>query len=197
MKLVLLALFFPIFCFAQNGQKKLTDGVLDSVQGTSVVLKNYEVIFQKVYTSKLTADELGDQLFKLLSTTKGFRFDRRISPDGDQLIGRLVCYEVDARRYNGYTVFGAGGILSYPVDASVIVNVKDFKYRVTVSELSFNNMPTQVKGEFRDIKLSDYITKKNRSRFGTGKSDQKIARAIDQDLSDKFDLQKYILSEDF
>lgn len=197
MKLILFALFFPLFCFAQNGQKKLTDGAVDSVPGTSVVLKNHEVVFQKIYTSKLTADELGDQLFTLLSTTKGFRFDRRISPDGDQLIGRLVRYEVDAKRYNGYTVLGISGILSYPVDASVVVSVKDFKYRVTVSELAFNNMPTQVKGEFTDVKLSDYITKKNRSRFGTGKSDQKIARAIDQDLSDKFDLQKSILSEDF
>jgi len=197
MKLILFALFFPFFCFAQNGQKKLTDGVVDSVPGTSVVLKNYEVIFQKVYTSKLTADELGNQLFTLLSATKGFRFDRRISPDGDQLIGRLVRYEVDAKRYNGYTVFGISGILSYPVDASVVVSVKDFKYRVIVSDLAFNHMPTQVKGEFTDVKLSDYITKKNRSRFGTGKSDQKIARAIDQDLSDKFDLQKSILSTDF
>jgi hypothetical protein len=197
MKLVLFALFFPLFCFAQNGQKKFADGVVDSVPGTSVVLKNYEVIFQKVYTSKLTADELGNQLFALLSTTKGFRFDRRVSPDGDQLIGRLVRYAVDAQRYNGYTVFGMAGILSYPADASVVVSIKDFKYRVTVSELSFNHMETATKGEFRDVKLSDYITKKNRSRFATGKSDLKIVRAIDQDLSNKFDLQKSNLSDDF
>ncbi|MGY0041192.1 hypothetical protein [Pedobacter sp. NJ-S-72] len=65
----------------------MSDGAVDSIPGTSIVLKNYEVIFQKVYTSKLMADKLGEKLFTLLSTTKGFKFDRRISP---QLVVSLL-----------------------------------------------------------------------------------------------------------
>jgi predicted transcriptional regulator len=197
MKLILLALFFPLFCFAQNGQKKMSDGVVDSVPGTSIVLKNYEVVFQKVYTSKLTADELGDKLFTLLSTTKGFRFDRRVSPASGELIGKLIQYDVDVQRYGGNSIFGMMGIVNCPSNASVVISVKDFKYRVTVSDLTFTHIETATKGEFIDMKLSNYITKKNRSRFGTGKSDVKLARVLDQDFSDKFDLQKSNLTDDF
>ena len=197
MKLILLALVFPLFCFAQNGQKKMSDGVLDSVPGTSIVLKNYEVIFQKVYASKLTADELGEKLFTLLSTTKGFKFNRRVSPAGSELIGKLTQYDVDVQRYTGNTIFGMMGIVNSPLDASIVINVKDFKYRVIVSELTYTHIETATKGEFTDVKLSDYITKKNRSRFGTGKADVKLARVLNQDFSDKFDLQKSNLTDDF
>lgn len=195
MKLILLALFFPLFCFAQNGQKKMSDGVLDSVPGTSIVLKNYEVLFQKVYTSKLSADELGKKLFTLLSTTRGFKFDRRISPAAGEFIGKLIQYDVDVQRYVENTMFGMMGIVNYPLNASVVIHVKDFKYRVTVSDVSYNRVDTA--GRSSNIKLSDYMTKKKRNGFTTGKSDMKLARVLNQDFSDKFDLQKSNLTDDF
>ncbi|MGY0041193.1 hypothetical protein [Pedobacter sp. NJ-S-72] len=107
----------------------------------------------------------------------------------------MIQYDVDVQRYTENTIFGMMGIVNSPLNASVVIHVKDFKYRVTVSDVSYTRVDTA--GRSSDIKLSDYMTKNNRSRFGTAKSDLKLARVINQDFSDKFDLQKSNLTDDF
>ncbi|QNK61588.1 hypothetical protein H7F33_13600 [Pedobacter sp. PAMC26386] len=198
MRMTMLAMLLPFFCFGQIDQNNnsFSTGVIDSVPGTSIVLKNYEVIFQKVYTSKLTGDELAEKVFTLLSAEKTFRFNRRVESTGSEFIGKLICYNINTNKYGG-TVFATPAVLSYPLEATVIVNIKDFKYRVTIVDIVFKDIPAATKGEFIDGLLSDLITKKRRSRFGNGKSDVRLAKFIDLDFSDRFDLRKSYLSDDF
>ncbi|KIO77475.1 hypothetical protein TH53_09395 [Pedobacter lusitanus] len=198
MKLIILTFLLPLFCFAHAGTNlnSLQVSTKDSIAGTSVILKNHEVIFQKVYTSKLTGDDLAEKLFTLLSTMKKFRLDRRVSPTETEFIGKLTYYMVDARKYGG-TVFATPAILSYPVTASVVINIKDYKYRVTIADITFKDIESATKGEFRDVTLSEHITQNRRSQLKTGKSALRLAQFIDQDFSDRFDLMKSSLNDDF
>lgn len=212
MKLLLLILLFPVIGFAQVRNSNSIDGVHDSIAGTSFLLKNQHIIFQKVYSSKLRQQELSDQLYALLSANNKFRFNNRIEQNDDQLVGKIFRYKVDAAKYGG-TFFKTPAILDYPLNAVVIIHVKDFKYRVILSELAFKddrplnkstagNESVNKEGAnknivYDDILMDDYFTQKRRSKFSTSKSIIKAAQYMELDLSDLFDIQKSILSNDF
>ena len=205
MKFILLLLLSPFFCFTQNDKYiiNLSDGVQDSVAGTSIVLKNHAVLFQKVYTSKLEKEELSDRLYTLLATIKKFRYDRHIYPAENQFIGKLVFYMIDGRRY-GATAFTTPAVLAYPLTATVSIHVKDFKYRVIITDMNFKD-PVKVQDPKKpatnelvtDVMLDDYLTQKRRSQLKNSKTALRVAQFISQDLADRFDLQKSILSDDF
>jgi len=199
MKIILLALLFPFVCSAQNIKYKnvLSDGVSDSIAGTSIVLKNHEVIFQKVYTSGLRKEELSSKLNTLLSTTKMFRFNNDVIPMETEFFGRLINYPVDYRKYGGGQ-WTSLSMLSAPLNASVSIQVKDFKYRVVVSEMYFGRARSAKDSVLSTINLlNGEITQRRSSMFKTNKSAVKLANFISLDLSDKFDLEKSYLSSDF
>ena len=205
--LLLLILLFPVIGFTQVRNSNSIDGVNDSIAGTSFLLKNQQVIFQKVYSSKLRQQELSDQLYTLLSANDRFRFNNRIAQNDEQLIGKIFRYRVDATKYGG-TFFKTPMILDYPMNAVVIIHVKDFKYRVILSELRFkddrslnkttaNTEAANKSIVYDDILMDDYFTQKRRSKFSTSKSIVKAARYMELDFTDLFDIQKSVLSNDF
>lgn len=178
-------------------QSKINSTPVDSVAGTSVVLKNDGVIFQKVFSSPLKKEALIAQLNTLLAAKRKFKFEASLN-DND-FIGRLVKYNIDYSKFNP-SIFSPATIITNPLAANVVIQVKDFKYRVTVSEITFINvMPVDKKnpGYPVDIKLDNYITQKKRSKLSTKKGDVKLTEYINQDFTDLFDLSKSNTSGDF
>lgn len=188
MKLFLFTLLFPLICFSKSNQ--------DSVPGTALVLKNNTILFQKVYTSKLTQEELSKQLNVHLATLKKFKLNDNTNQSKNDLTGSLRYYKVDARKYST-SIFNSPAILAFPLNASVIIQVKDYKYRVIVSAITFKEVRTSPKEAISNPTLEEYLTEKRRSQIKTGKSALRLAQVIDQDFSDAFDLQKSIVSADF
>lgn len=201
MKIILLVLFFPFLCFAQKTDEKnvnvYSEGVKDSISGTSIVLNNHEVIFQKVYTSELKKEELSAKLNTLLSTSKMFRFNTNAMPGENEFFGKLINYTIDIHKYGG-SQLGSPLILGLPFNGSVNIQVKDFKYRVIVSEMFFGQAHMLKNSTSSDVyMLNDEITERKFSKFKTKNSAVKLANFISLDLSDKFDLEKSYLSSDF
>jgi ribosomal protein L20 len=195
MKSLLFLLLFPVFCFGQADFSS-ANGIQDSVAGTSIILKNYEVIFQKVYSSKLNRDELSEKVNSMLSVFKGFRIeDGGAYRNQNEFIGRLYRYQFNERRFKG-SVF-TGTILSFFVNASVTVQVKDFKYRVIVSNLVFKNVGADEKNTGHDLSLTEYITYKKNTKIKLSKSNLDLADYISRCLSAEFDVLTTIGTDDF
>jgi hypothetical protein len=185
MKIMLLALLFPVFCHAQN--EKANAVSQDSIPNTSFYLKETRIIYQKVFKSNLSQKELADQVYRLLSTTKDFKFD--IDGVGNvDFYGRLCLHQFDNVRYNT-TVFNAPVLLNIPIDATVVVQVKDNRYRVTISDITFKYTT--------DLLLDNELTERNRSRLNLGRSSLKLAKFLDQDFTDLFEIKNLAISSDF
>lgn len=174
-----------------------TTPVTDSIAGTSFVLKNEDVIFQKIYSSPLKKEALITQLNTLLAAKRKFRF--RESLGENDFVGRLVKYKIDYSKFNP-SIFSTSTIINNPLAANVVIQVKDFKYRVTVSEITFLNIRPfnrKTPGAPVDVKLDNYITQKKRSKLSANKGDVKLAEYMNQDFTDLFDLSKSNTSTDF
>jgi hypothetical protein len=185
-----LLILFPFFCLAEPADQPKNSIVPDSVAGTSMLLKNESVIFQKVFSSTLKREELIQQLNTLLASKRNFKLEQSLNEN--DLIGRLVKYEIDYRKFD-LSMFSTATIVANPLSATVVIQVKDFKYRVTVSEITFLDvLPAgkQRPAYSLNVKLDDEITQSKRSKFSSKNGDIKLAQYIDQDFSHVFDLSK-------
>lgn len=198
MKFTLITLLFPLFGHADMEKPLLTQQTVlqDSMPQTSIYLRNRTVFYQKVFKSKLQKEELADQINTLLGTMPGFRFERGCYTAEGEFFGKLFQHRIDLGKYN-FGLFEAAGLLSTPFNATVIVQIKDYRYRVTISEVFYPDNNLGQKELKRDILLDDYITKKNRSSLSNSKSDLKLATLLSQDFTDLFDLNRSIISGEF
>lgn len=198
LKLTFLGLLFPVCCFSQTeiAVSSTRPVYQDSIPQTAIFLKNRNVIFQKVFTSDLQKEELADRINTLLSKTADFRFDRGCYTSEGEFIGRIIQHKFDVRKYET-SMFGTPAALMYPLNASVVVQIKDYKYRVTISEINFKESRKEAKEEPIDVLLDDYITQKNRSKIKAGKSNVKLAGYLNRDFSDMFDLNQSLTASGF
>ena len=195
MKIMLLALLFPVFCHAQN--EKTTNLALvfqDSIPKTSFFLKDRRIVFQKVYPSNLTQKELSDKVYTMLNTTKGFKFSLDGISDID-FYGELCQYRFDVERY-GVTLFNAPIVLNVPIDAKVIIQVKDYKYRITISEVAFRYYGPNPENNVDEL-LEKSLIERDGKKIKTSKSNTKLTNYLDQDFSALFDLGKSLTAGDF
>lgn len=80
---------------------------------------------------------------------------------------------------------------------AVAVQVKDYKYRVTVSEIAFKHRSDTTSNATYESFIETSMTTKNRAGFKISKDNIKTAGMLDEDLTDKFDLNKSPILEDF
>lgn len=195
MRTLLLMLFLPFFSFGQESQNNPPSRqvILDSIPGTSIILRDGNILFKKVYAFNLEKKALSDKLYTLLSVMKGFKPNDERYQSVDQITGKLFRRKININRY------ATSGILYNPINAMVFVQVKDFKYQVIVSEIAFGEVYTDsLKHRLStEVMLESYITEKKGSKLRSNKSNVKLARILNQEFSDLFDLQKSNLAADF
>jgi hypothetical protein len=197
--LLFLFLLFPLCSFAQvdDQEVKLSKNVLDSIPGTALVLKDYTTIFEKIYSSDLDKEELAAKIRLYLPTIKNFQLTGTENQSDYQLSGRLTDYiavytRFDAKAY--YNTFP----LNAPIDANVLISIKDKKYRVIVSEMVFQNATTDSKGNLTDIPINDYFNILYKSKFRLSGEAKKVANFLSQDLTSSFDINNHLkISKDF
>lgn len=182
-------LLLPLLGFSQSTKKEwsFSPGVQDSIFGTSIVLKNSSVIFQKVYESSLSKEELIEKVKLFLPSVKSFQLTNSSNQGIDQFSGRLTDFVVNYRKYGG-SLMGTSTLLNYPLNANVIIQIKDKKYRVIVSDILFKDVRSLLTNNTMDLILDDTATRKKRSIFNGNSSIVKALKYIDQDFSDSFNV---------
>jgi len=194
MKQVLIALLFPLFCSAQTNKKaEFPTGIQDSISSTPFSLKNGEVIYQKVFASNLDRKELNSRINTLLGTNKYFRFEMG---NENEVVGRLSRYYIDTEKY-GFTLFKTPAVVTSAINARVVIQVKDSRYRVTLSDITFREAKSATNPDPQDVMLESLITKKRKTQLDHGKSTMKLVQYLDRAFSDQFDLQKSNTSTEF
>lgn len=192
MKIMLLALLFPVFCAAQNEKATSVSFFQDSIPKTSFYLKDRRIVFQKVYTSSLKQKELANQLYSQLNLIDAFKYDS--DGNSDAIIqGQLCQYRFGTERY-GVTVFNAPVLLQYPIDARVTIQVKDYKYRVTVAEIAFRYFGADGK---LDELLERSLMEKDGKKFKNTQAATKMSNYLHLDFSDLFDVRRSATASEF
>jgi hypothetical protein len=200
MKLLLfLFLLSPLSLFAQDDNEgiKLSENVQDSIPGTSLVLKDYTIIFEKIYYSQLDKEELAAQIRMYLPAVKNFQLTGTQNQSAYQLSGRLEDYRAvytkfDAKAY--YPTFP----LNNAINANVLISIKDKKYRVIISEMVFERATTDSKNNLLDIPLDIYFNIPYKSKFKLGSEAKKAADFLSRDLVLSFDINNHFkIAKDF
>lgn len=192
-------MLFPLFCLAQTEKATTTIPPLyeDSIPQTAFFLKKRNVFFQKVFSSNLRKEELSDKIYTLLNTKREFKIDKNSFTSDDEFFGRLFQHKFDALKYDATSLLTPTA-LGYPINARVAIQIKDYKYRVTITEINFKEYNKDPKGTLpADILLDNYVTQKNRTKIKLSKSNVKIATYLDRDFTDMFDLNSSLISGDF
>ena len=181
----------PLLASAQVDLRKvsLSPGVQDSILGTSIVLKDKAIIFSKVYESTLTKEELTNKIKSLLPSVKSFQLTDSPNQTAEQFSGRFTDYIVNYRKYGG-TLMGTPMILNNPLNANVIIQVKDYKYRVIVSDIIFKGVKVLVNDTGTDILADDFLSRNKRQLIRSNSNSQSIANYLNKDFTDNFDITK-------
>lgn len=193
MKRTMLALLVPLLCYMQNGTAATTV-VNDSLPKTGIFLKDRNIYYQKVFTSALAKDQLSDKVASHLSTLHYFRFKQdSYSPDGD-FVGYLSnnVFKVNPVA----SIFNIPSVMDHPMDAMVVIQVKDNRYRVTVSEIVFKiTSADSVRRVTKRYPLESDVTRKNGTEIKP--SQRKLLNAIEQYFTNLFDFGKSVIATDF
>lgn len=173
---------------AQVDKKKTTlpEGVQDSLLGTSLLIKENAVVFSKTYASELSKDDLTQRLKEFLPSVKNFQLTDLSNQNKYQFSGRLASFVVNYRKYGG-SLMGTPTILNSALDGDVIIQVKDNKYRVIVSNIVFKDV-SLLSGDKSNIVLDDFMTKSKRTAFRSMGNIISIGKYIDQDFTGSFDV---------
>jgi len=187
--LFFLLLFLPGICLSQVNVENMDSssvGLQDSILGTSFILKDHSVIFQKVYDSDLNKDELISELKSFLPLVKNFQLAVSPSQNPEQFTGRISDFMVNYKKFGGSDGLSAS-ILSLPLSANVAVQVKDKRYRVTITEIIFKGHGTTPPDAIVNRPFDDFISSNHRTKVRTGRN-LRIAKLIDKDLATSFDI---------
>lgn len=176
----------PIALFAQVKNQNLPENVQDSLINTSFLLKNNEVIFSKVFVSDLNKAALLEKLQSILPNIGNFEFKIDAS-NSDKINGVLTGTTVNYRKYGG-TLMGTNRIMNYPLYGNVVVQVKDFKYRVLITNLSYKNVPEPLGYGKMDFILDDGVTRNKRTKFKSSIAVHNILTYIDMHFTDLFNI---------
>ncbi|MBB6501978.1 hypothetical protein [Pedobacter cryoconitis] len=201
MKHLLFLLFFtPLISFAQADKQetRFANGVQDSVPGTSLILKDFTVSFQKIYTSDLDKEELAAKIKLFLPTIKNFELKNTENQSTYQFSGRITNFLVNYSKFEGRYFTFSQDVIDYPIYANVLIQVKDRKYRVIVSEITFKSTRADSTRTAREITLDEEICDRYQRKFLTNNQPKKTAKYLDNDLATSFDINIYNkISKDF
>ncbi|QIL41028.1 hypothetical protein G7074_18210 [Pedobacter sp. HDW13] len=191
--ITLILLLMPILSYSQVGNKKdiLGAGVQDSVLGTSIVLKDNSLIYQKVFSSDKSRPDLLMELKNFLTTTKGFKLENETDK---QISGQLIDYVVNYKMFGGSSL-GSGALLKYPIAAKVIIQVKDSAYRISIFDMAFKGLVNPITFAKSDLELSEAVTTNKRSKISNKELAINTLTILDKDLTSSFDLNIKRISE--
>ncbi|WP_379086074.1 hypothetical protein [Pedobacter sp. UC225_65] len=194
-RLTLLAMLFSLCCFAQDQKTANAPPIFkDSIAGTSFFLKDRDIVYQKVFASNLKKEELLEKMNSLLSTIRNFRFNQNTIPAEAEIYGRLFFHSFDHEKYD-YNMFNNSGYISEPLSAVVAIQVKDNKYRLTISEMSFSR---DTEAPSQRIRLDEVFTqKRTRDKIKHQKANLKLAQYLDQEFTTLFNAKRSLLAGDF
>jgi hypothetical protein len=186
---LMLLLVLPLLVHAQVGKDKttLSPGVQDSVLGTSFILRENTILFQKVYDSTLGKDDLVKSLKGFLPAVKSFQLTESPNQNEYQFSGKLNDYLINYRKYGG-SLMGTSVLLNEPLNANVIIQVKDYKYRVLISDVVFKDVQLIMGDNGTDIFLDDMFTRKKRTEIRIHPTVSKVAKYMDSDFGDSFNV---------
>ncbi|RZJ54089.1 MAG: hypothetical protein EOO44_06245 [Flavobacterium sp.] len=204
---LVLLLIAPLFANAQRDDvygttktnKQLIEGktlsinTQDSLAGTSIIIKNNEVIYSKVFEVEAKKTELINLLKLSLPNIAKFEFKIDANSD-DKINGNLNGTIINYRKYGG-TLMGTNVALNYPLVANVIIQVKDNKYRVLVTNMYFKDV--EVLNQKYDLILDDGVTRKKRTEFKDSSQVESILKYIDKHLTDTFNVKRDKIKDDF
>lgn len=186
---LMLLLVLPLLVRAQVGNDKttLSPGVQDSVLGTSFILRDNTILFQKVYDSTLGKDDLVKSLKAFLPAVKSFQLTESPNQNEYQFSGKLNDYLINYRKYGG-SLMGTSVLLNESLNANVIIQVKDYKYRVLISDVVFKDVQLVIGDNGTDIFLDDMFTRKKRTEIRIHPTVSKVAKYMDSDFGDSFNI---------
>ncbi|MGY0041237.1 hypothetical protein [Pedobacter sp. NJ-S-72] len=190
--LLFLFLLFPLALLAQddNQEVRLSKNVQDSIPGTALVLKDYTTIFEKIYSSDLEKEELAAEIKMYLPAVKNFQLTSTENQSVYQLSGRLTDYIAIYTRFDSKAYYDSFP-LNAPIDANVLISIKDKKYRVIVSEIVFQDATTDAKGNLIDQPLNVYFSTLYKPKFRLGGEAKKVADFLSKDLVASFDINNH------
>lgn len=193
MKRTMLALLVPLLCYMQEGAAATTVAN-DSIPHTGIFLKERNLYYQKVFTSALAKDELSDKVAAYLSTLPQFKHRHEsYSPDGD-FVGYLLNNSFKVSQ--SATVLNIPNIISFPMDAMVVIQVKDHRYRVTISEMTYKiNSIDSARTVTRRYPLEAEVTRKGGYEIKPSK--RRMMEVIEKYFTDLFDLGKSVIATEF
>lgn len=180
----------PLISLAQVNSKDthLSAGVQDSILETSFVLKEHNVLFEKIYSSDLNKTDLINKLKYFLPGVKNFQLSNSANQNADQLSGRIRDFMVNYKKFGG-SDSGPGNMLAFPLNANVIIQVKDKKYRLLITEIVFKGLQTNPSLAAVNAQFDDFITNNDRSKIKTSQRHLETAKFVNADLSISFDMQ--------
>ncbi|GEM_PF-3066029 len=188
-------MLFSLCCFAQDQKTVNAPPIFkDSIARTSFFLKDRDIVYQKVFASNLKKEELLEKMNSLLSTIRNFRFSQNAIPAEAEIYGRLFFHSFDHEKYD-YNMFNNSGYISEPLSAVVAIQVKDNKYRLTISEMSFSR---DTEAPSQRIRLDEVFTqKRTRDKIKHQKANLKLAQYLDQEFTTLFNAKRSLLAGDF
>lgn len=188
-RLLFLLFLLPFSSFAQTDTVNtyVFPGIQDSIAGTSLILKNNVLLFQKVYSSALNKDGLANALRSFLPTVNSFELSDVTNQTTYQLKGKISNYFVNYRKY-GDGNSGVSNLIYFPLNADVLIQIKDGKYRVTISNLIVQQYYESSIINKDNTALESFITKNDRSKIQKNNKSIKTLRYIDNELNFAFDL---------
>ncbi|NIG56285.1 hypothetical protein [Chitinophaga sp. Cy-1792] len=143
-------------------------------------LQNQNVIFEKVYAAdSLNQTDLLKQLQIAIPRIQGFT---HYQENGNVITGRIINGIVDYRRF-GHPLLSAPALIMFPYEASVTIEVKDGRYRVTMAGITFIDNS----GRYREPNPIDgFLANNSKTEWKTGKTALKIGQFSEEYFSSIF-----------
>ena len=145
-------------------------------------LENKELKWQKVFETQLTVTEL----------IKSFRLNvlQNLSTDNLQEFENRISFTVNGDEVN-YTEYGGARsntvmFAIYPIDYFVVIDFKNYKYRVTIKKIFVDFTSANIGLGKSDLK--EFITKKKSTTFSTRTSVKKGASYYNYHFLDGFNI---------
>ncbi|WP_133177795.1 hypothetical protein [Chitinophaga parva] len=143
-------------------------------------LENGQVFFEKVYNrDSMSAAQVEFLLEQTVPKVKNLTDFKK---EGSVITGRLKGALVDYKSF-GHKWGSTPTVLNWPFEADISIFWKDFKYKVTITNIVFKDV-------FGLTDLSDGITKKHRTQYRDGEGAVAWGTYTDEYLERLFDLKE-------
>lgn len=152
-----------------------------------------KVIWQKVFELDMQNDSL---MISLKDYLGGNLFTSKLSSIDNGFVGQSAKVKLSS------TKSVAMGAYS-PYEAFVKVEVKDSRYRVTVTDIVFDGMETGVSsGGFSissttPLRLADFVVKNNKNEFRSNNTAMSLLEILNKDLLNYFTIKEMSTSNDW